>query len=102
MHKRVILACARALSLCSFAKFCETVSPERVAASVVSGPVRSNLCIHSLLPVYKRGQNPAEINAFLPNTDGEVKNSATHAHPDSPKIHGDLVKNEAVGFREVP
>ena len=68
------------------------VSPERVAASVVSGPVKSCIRLHAQLPVYNKGQKSVEINALLTNTDVYITNSATHTRPELAKTDGYAVK----------
>ena len=68
------------------------VSAERVAASVVSGPVKNCSRLHAQLPVYNKGQKSVEINALLTNTYVYMTNSATHTRPELAKTDGYAVK----------
>ena len=52
------------------------VSPERVAASVVSGPVENLNYLHSRGPVYNKGQKSVEKTVFFTNTEAELNISA--------------------------
>ena len=52
------------------------VSAERVAASVVSGPVKNCNRVHAQLPVYNKGQKSVEKNGFFTNTEAELNISA--------------------------
>ena len=70
------------------------VSAERVAASVVSGPVKNCSRLHAQLPVYNKGKKSVEINALLTNTYVYMTNSATHARPELAKTDGYAMKTK--------
>ena len=55
------------------------VSAERVAASVVSGPVKNCNRVHAQLPVYNKGQKSVEKNGFFTNTEAELNISAARS-----------------------
>ena len=70
------------------------VSAERVAASVVSGPVKNCIRLHARGPVYNKGKKSVEINALLTNTYVYMTNSATHTRPELAKTDGYAVKTK--------
>ena len=55
------------------------VSPERVAASVVSGPVETLDSLHSRGPVYNKGQKSVEKNCFSRIQGAELNISAARS-----------------------
>ena len=57
------------------------VSPERVAASVVSGPVKTPRRLHAQLPVYNKGQKSVEKNGFFTNTGGGAEYFSSTVEP---------------------
>ena len=57
------------------------VSPERVAASVVSGPVETLDSLHSRGPVYNKGQKSVEKNCFFTNTGGGAEYFSSTIEP---------------------
>ena len=57
------------------------VSPERVAASVVSGPVKTPRRLHAQVPVYNKGQKSVEKNGFFTNTGGGAEYFSSTVEP---------------------